>query len=111
VSARFKLASAGLPVDAFPWASADDALGREDILRTAIRRAGQVYGRDTFEKVVYVGDGVWDGRAAKALGIAFLGIGAGERAGRLVDEGASCVLPDFSDSVRVIECLRDAQGG
>ena len=66
ISARFKLASAGLPVDAFPWASADDALDRVDILRTAIQRAGQDYNQDAFEKVVYVGDGVWDeiGRAS-----------------------------------------------
>jgi len=44
VSARFKLASAGLPVDGLPWASADDALDRVDILRMAIQRAGQHYG-------------------------------------------------------------------
>jgi phosphoglycolate phosphatase-like HAD superfamily hydrolase len=105
VSARLKLASAGLPVDAFPWASADDALDRVDILRIATGRAGQQYGPDAFEKVVYVGDGVWDVRAARALGIGFLGLAAGDRAGRLVEEGASCVLPDFSDPVRVGECL------
>jgi phosphoglycolate phosphatase-like HAD superfamily hydrolase len=105
VSARFKLASAGLPVDAFPWASADDALDRADILRTAIERAGQGYGQDAFEKVVYVGDGVWDVRAAMALGIGFLGLAAGYKAGRLVEEGASWVLPDFSDPIRVGECL------
>jgi phosphoglycolate phosphatase-like HAD superfamily hydrolase len=105
VSARFKLASAGLPVDAFSWASADDALDRVDILRTAIGRAGQDYRQDAFETVVYVGDGVWDVRAAKALGIGFLGLAAGNKAVRLVEEGALCVLPDFSDPLRVVECL------
>jgi phosphoglycolate phosphatase-like HAD superfamily hydrolase len=105
VSARFKLASAGLPMDAFPWASADDALDRVDILRTAIGRAGQHYGQDGFEQVVYVGDGVWDVRAAKTLGIGFLGLAVGHKARRLVEEGASCVLPDFSDPMRVTECL------
>lgn len=105
VLARFKLASAGLAVDGFPWANADDALDRVDILRTAIGRAGQHYQQDTFEKVVYVGDGVWDVRAAKALGIGFVGLATDKKAGRLVEEGASCVLPNFSDPVRVIECL------
>jgi phosphoglycolate phosphatase-like HAD superfamily hydrolase len=104
-SARFKLASAGLPVDAFPWANADDALDRVDILRTAIRRAGQHYGADAFKKVVYIGDGVWDVRAAKALGIGFLGLAPDSKAERLLEEGASCVLPDFSDPVQVAECL------
>jgi phosphoglycolate phosphatase-like HAD superfamily hydrolase len=105
VSARFKLASAGLPVDVFPWASADDALDRVDILRTAIGRAREHYGRDRFEKVVYIGDGVWDVRAAKALEIGFLGLAAANKAGRLLEEGASCVLPDFSNPERVSECL------
>jgi phosphoglycolate phosphatase-like HAD superfamily hydrolase len=107
VSARFKLASAGLSVDGIPWASADDAIDRVDILRMSIQRAGQHCGQDTFEDVVYVGDGVWDVRAAKALGIGFLGLAAGYKAGRLMKEEASCVLPDFSDPVRVSECLEE----
>jgi phosphoglycolate phosphatase-like HAD superfamily hydrolase len=105
VSARFKLASAGLPVDGIPWASADDACDRVEILRTAIQRAGRQYDQVAFEKVVYIGDGVWDVRAAKALRIGFLGLAASNKAGRLVEEGASCVLPDFSDPVLVSECL------
>ena len=105
VSARFKLAAAGLVVNGYPWASADDALDRVDILRTAIGRAGREYGQDAFEKVVYVGDGVWDVRAAKALGVGFLGLAVGHKAGRLVAEGASCVVPDFSDPLRVVEGL------
>jgi phosphoglycolate phosphatase-like HAD superfamily hydrolase len=105
ISARFKLAAAGLPVDAYPWANADDALDRVDILRTAIRRAERAYKQVAFERIVYVGDGVWDVRAARLVGIGFLGLGAGTKAGRLVEEGASCVLQDFSDPVKVVECL------
>jgi phosphoglycolate phosphatase-like HAD superfamily hydrolase len=108
VSAHFKLASAGLPVEGIPWASADDAYDRVEILRTAMQRAEQHYGPGAFEKVVYVGDGVWDVRAAKVLGIGFLGLAAGNKAGRLLEEGASCVLPDFSNPVRVSECLETA---
>jgi phosphoglycolate phosphatase-like HAD superfamily hydrolase len=107
VSARLKLGAAGLPVDAFAWANADDALDRVDIMRTAIQRAGKDYCQETFEKIVYVGDGVWDVRAAKALKIGFLGRAVGNKAMQLVDEGAACVLPDFSDLVRVGECLEE----
>jgi phosphoglycolate phosphatase-like HAD superfamily hydrolase len=106
VSARFKLASAGLPVGGIPWASADDASDRVEILRTAIQRAGRRYSQVAFEKVVSIGDGVWDVRAAKALGIVFLGLAADDKAGRLVEEGASCVLPDFSDPVLVSEWVQ-----
>jgi phosphoglycolate phosphatase-like HAD superfamily hydrolase len=76
-----------------------------DILQTAIERAGQKYGQDAFEKVVYAGDGVWDVRAAKALGIGFLGLAAGTKAGRLLEEGALWVFPDLSDLLRAGECL------
>lgn len=105
VSARFKLASAGLVVDGLPWANAKDGLDRVDILRTAIERAGQACGQDAFEKVVYVGDGVWDVRAAKALGIGFLGVGSGNPAERLATEGASFVVPDFSEPMQVSRYL------
>jgi hypothetical protein len=56
-------------------------------------------------KVVYVGDSVWDVRAAKALAIGFLGLAAADKAGRLLAEGASCVVTDFSDPLHVVECL------
>lgn len=105
MTGRFKLASAGLPGDAFPWANADDALDRVDILRTAIQRAEQHYGQDAFEKMVYVGDGVWDVRAAKTLGIGFLGLAVDNKVRRLVQASATCVLPDLSALERVVECL------
>lgn len=103
--ARFKLATAGLPVGGLPWANSGDAVDRLDIIRIAIDRAKESYGRAAFERIVYVGDAVWDVRAAKALGIDFLGLATGERAALLVDEGASWVISDFSDLMRVSECL------
>jgi phosphoglycolate phosphatase-like HAD superfamily hydrolase len=45
----------------------------------------------TFDEVVYVGDQPWDLRAARELGIAFLGIGRDSRARRLEREGATVV--------------------
>jgi phosphoglycolate phosphatase-like HAD superfamily hydrolase len=94
-SARLKMASAGLRYDDYPAASSDDALDRESIIRLSMRRAAERYGG--FSHVVYIGDGVWDARACRTVGIPFIGIGAGSRGTRLSVEGAVCVLPDFSD--------------
>src|SRR5262249_21957606 len=110
-SARFKLAAAGLPVDAFPWATADDALDRVDILRAAVARAEQAYGQRRFGGLVYVGDGVWDVRAAKALGLGFLGVATGAQARRLLEAGARWLVPDFSDPALVAERLEAAARG
>ena len=71
-SGRFKLASAGFDLGAVPLASADDGIHRVDLLRHAHERASQ---GATFDRVVYVGDWIWDVRAAKALGWDFIGIG------------------------------------
>ena len=96
-SAHLKMASAGMCFDDHPGASADDALDRECIMSVSKQRAAERYG-ETFACTVYVGDGVWDARACRSLGIPFIGIGTGGRAARLSAEGAVCVFPDFSDT-------------
>src|ERR1043166_1192094 len=96
-SARLKMASAGMCFDDHPAASADDALDRESIMRLSRQRAAERYS-ESFACTVYVGDGVWDARASRSIGIPFIGIGTGSRATRLSAEGAVCVFPDFSDA-------------
>jgi phosphoglycolate phosphatase-like HAD superfamily hydrolase len=96
-SARLKMASAGMCFDDHPAASADDAHDRESIMRFSMQRAAERYG-ESFACTVYVGDGVWDARACRNVGIPFIGIGTGSRATRLSAEGAVCVFPNFSDA-------------
>jgi phosphoglycolate phosphatase-like HAD superfamily hydrolase len=95
-SARLKMASAGLCYDDYPAASSDDAFERESIIRLSMQRAAERYGG--LGNTVYVGDGVWDARACRNVGIPFVGIGTGIHATRLSAEGAVCVFPDFSDT-------------
>lgn len=102
-SARLKMASAGLCYDDYPAASSDDALDRESIIRLSVRRAAERYGG--FSHVVYVGDGVWDARACRSVGIPFIGVATDGRAARLAAEGAVCVLPDFSDMDIFLRCV------
>src|SRR5437667_970357 len=95
-SACLKMTSAGLCYDDYPAASSDDALDRESIIRLSMQRAARRYGR--IGSTVYVGDGVWDARACRGVGIPFIGIATDSRAARLSAEGAVCVFPDFSDT-------------
>ena len=91
-SARSKLAAAGLSIVAgWPFASGDDAVDRISIIEMARIRAG------ARRPTVYVGDGVWDYHAARALGIGFVGIASGARAASLRAAGARRILPDFTD--------------
>ena len=61
----------------------------------------------SFVSTVYVGDGIWDARACRTLGIPFIGIGSGERADRLVSEGAVCVFQNYSDADIFLESLNE----
>jgi phosphoglycolate phosphatase-like HAD superfamily hydrolase len=95
-SARLKMASAGLRYDDYPAASSDDALDRESIIRLSMQRAADRYG--AFGSAVYVGNGVWDARASRRVGIPFIGVATDGQAARLTAEGAARVFPDFRDT-------------
>src|SRR5438132_5066221 len=94
--ARLKMASVGLCYDDYPAASGDDAFDRESIIRLSMQRATERYGR--CGSTVYVGDGVWDARACRNVGVPFIGVGTDGRASRLSEEGAVCVFPDMRDA-------------
>ena len=92
-SALMKLGAAGLPLD-IPLLCADHAVAREEILTLAWRHAVQSAG-GSFDRVVSVGDGVWDITAAIRLDLPFVGIGTGPKASQLRSLGASHVIPNL----------------
>ena len=96
-SARCKMRSAGMWYDAFPSASADDAVSRVSIMQIAIDRVMTSAGERRPDTIVYVGDGIWDARACQQLKVPFVGIAAGGHADALRAEGAAEVFPDYSE--------------
>lgn len=100
------MASAGMCLDDYPSASADDAHDRESIMKNSMQRAIERHGMP-FVSTVYVGDAIWDARACHTLSIPFIGIGSGERAARLVSEGAVCVFQNYSDTDIFLESLNE----
>jgi len=96
-SAKLKLEKAKIDIKDFTIASADDAISREEILQMAIEKSLEKYGLKKFEKIVSIGDGVWDVRTAKNLRLDFIGIASGKRAEALRDEGANYIIKDFRD--------------
>jgi len=108
-SGMMKLRAAGLGLGGAPAAFAEDGLSREEILLAAVARAREVYGEESFERVVSLGDGLWDVRAARNLGLAFVGVARGARARRLRRAGASHVVEDFKDYGRLMRCLTAAE--
>jgi phosphoglycolate phosphatase-like HAD superfamily hydrolase len=102
-SARFKMATASLPLDNVPSAFASDGPSREAIIQAAIERAGK-----QFDRVVSVGDAIWDVRTATRLGLPFLGIGEGSRSRKLREAGATHTIENFLDQNRFMKYVEEA---
>jgi phosphoglycolate phosphatase-like HAD superfamily hydrolase len=85
----FKLRAAGIAFEDIPMVTCSEFYSRADIIAAAVRKAG-----GSLEQAVYVGDGLWDLRACKKLGIPFVGVG--HRRERLRAAGAVHTLLDLS---------------
>jgi len=107
-SARIKLQSAGISPEGCPSVFADDSISREGIIQIAMTRALLRYRQTSFARIVSIGDAVWDVRAARNLGLPFVGIGDGVRRNRLLEEGASHVISSFVDFDGLLTCLDEA---
>ncbi len=106
-SARLKLSAADLDAGTLALASSSDASTRIEIMQLATARA-QGDGVP-FERIVGIGDAMWDVRAAAELQWPFIGIATGNAATILRDHGATTILADFSDRSAVLTALARAE--
>lgn len=104
-AARLKLRYAGLPYERYAFASADNAIRREDIFLIAHKLAKQRSNVTQFKRVKYVGDGVWDFAAARAVGFDFVGLATGNRRQQLIAAGATTVFADYLGLTGVLSAL------
>jgi phosphoglycolate phosphatase-like HAD superfamily hydrolase len=88
----FKLSAAGIPFESIPLVTSSEYYGRAEIISAAVSKAGRSL-RDT----IYVGDGVWDLRACRMLGIPFVGVG--HRRDKLRERGAAHLVADLAPAV------------
>lgn len=98
-----KLAASGLGVGSWPMATSSDRALRHEIIALAVERAG-----GDLADAVYVGDGLWDLRASRILGIPF--IGTGEKARELAVAGARHVVEPM-DTRRFLDTLETIRKG
>jgi phosphoglycolate phosphatase-like HAD superfamily hydrolase len=96
-SAQAKLQHAGIDANGLAFASADDCESRVEIMKACERRVAASANATRFSTTTYIGDGLWDTRAAAELGWRFIGIASGEDAVGLQAAGARQVFADFSD--------------
>jgi len=105
--ALLKLSMASLILPGVVIVTASDAFSRKDIMKIAEKRITGKLEDAPLESVVYVGDAVWDIRTALETGYHFIGVGSGEEAAKLRDEGATWIIPDYSDKQRFFTILEN----
>lgn len=108
-SALFKLRVAGIEHVGVPLATADDSHDRAEILRRSIDLARQWNDVQSFENIWYIGDGVWDARAAATLGVGFIGIASGQKADRLRAERVTIIVETPAEAVVALSQLSARQ--
>jgi phosphoglycolate phosphatase-like HAD superfamily hydrolase len=108
-SALLKLKAAKIDIDGIPAAYAEEGLSREEILQAAVSQSMEMYRLSSFERIVSIGDGLWDVRTARRLSFTFLGVGCGESAAMLYQAGAKHVIEDFADYDQLVRFLNEAE--
>jgi len=103
-SAKIKLQAIGIPYEEVPFSHSDHLLSREEIVRDAIAQAKEQYST-SFENILYFGDGEWDFKTCKNLGIPFIGVDCTNN-GKLKKLGAPYVIKDYTDQEFALEQMK-----
>ncbi len=107
-SALFKLEKAGIDLKSVPLSTSDSTIIRVRIVERALEEAREFYRPAEFGRVVFVGDGVWDVKASRRLGLDFLGIADGGKKKTLQSAGARSVIGDYADYELFLRALEKA---
>lgn len=102
--ALLKLEHSGFPLRESLLVSSDKLQTREEIVEASIIKAMGYFGNERFNKVIALGDGLWDLQTAKNANLGFIGIGAKNKQ-ILYDNGASVVFDNFIDLNAVVRYL------
>ena len=107
-ASELKMSAGGLRYAGVPMATSEDGPARASIVSAARIRAERLHGVERFDRVVSIGDGLWDVLAARALALPFVGAGSGERANRLRAAGVGVILEDYVDIGATVAALETA---
>ncbi len=94
--AEYKLKSIGINFKDIQLVASNNILERENIVKEAILNAKIHYKVKKFDRIICVGDGLWDLLTAKNLNVEFIGIGLKNKE-ILIENGAKIVLENLID--------------
>lgn len=74
-TALLKLNLFNISENDIPLSTANDDKSRENVVKICIDKSKYFYNINTFDKIISIGDGIWDLKTAKYLKLPFIGIG------------------------------------
>ncbi|MEM6718503.1 MAG: HAD family hydrolase [Bacteroidota bacterium] len=92
--AEFKLNRAGIEYNSSLLEASNQYFTREEIVKSAIAKAKNHFRATNFQRIISLGDGIWDVKTARNLGIEFIGIGT-ENQDKLKAAGVKHHFSDF----------------
>lgn len=101
-TAELKLSTLDFEWNELPLVSANDHFSRSEITRLAIEQSLKRERLTQFDSITYIGDGLWDFKTSKKLGIHFIGIDHAQNA-KLSKAGASRVMLDLSNTEQIMK--------
>ena len=99
-----KLLTCGIPFHEEIVVASDDHYRREDIIKEVIRHSKKHYHIDHFDHKISMGDGIWDLKAAKNLGLEFIGIGEKNKE-IMLENGMVHHFEDFRNWEAILESI------
>ena len=102
-----KLKHVGIDTTHLHMAFANGNYSREDMVNESVSLAKAAH--HDFEKIIYIGDGIWDVRTTRNLGIPFIGVRHKGDHQALHAEGAYHVISDYLDQEEFIDLLKKAK--
>jgi phosphoglycolate phosphatase-like HAD superfamily hydrolase len=105
-TATLKLNIAGLDYDEIPLANSDHSISRVGIIEKAIELSQEKNGVKSFDKIIYIGDGIWDVKATNEKNIPLIGIDC-NNSGALAKAGVKTIFKDFSDQKAFLKAIEE----
>ncbi|MEM6725675.1 MAG: hypothetical protein AAF598_16660 [Bacteroidota bacterium] len=96
-----KLRHVGIPTDQLMMNFADDCYSREQIIQGVLDQATPI--QEQINKIVYIGDALWDVRTTRNMNMPFIGIKPPNQVQELLDAGAQHVISHYEDIDGFIE--------
>ena len=104
--ARLKLQHVGIPEQGLFFSGADGKVTREAIIEEVID--GVKAASIEYERVVYIGDAIWDVTTTRNLQMDFVGIRRNKDVEHLFRVGATQVITDYLDFDHFLEAIQKA---